>query len=631
MAIRFATCAHDPGHAAHDKGFIRDEFRDELFGLGAQRVKSFNNFFNSLAFHVLYDYNIIMYTSQPPSVHRVQTPRGVAVHRTHHIGPHPVIHYFLERMNLKRIVNECVAPARAAGGRDGMLNHGEVVEILVHNVLVSPAPLYRLADWAVPVEAYALGLTPEQKGAVNDDRVARALTALSSERGRNLFFRLALRVLKEFSLKTGRVHFDTTSVTLYGAYATSVAEPAIRHGYSKDHRPDLKQLVFGLNVTADGAVPLLHNLYSGNRTDDTVHRGNIESLRRLLCREDFIYVADSKLCTKPNLKYIAAAEGKFVTVLPRSRREDRQFREHLRKEGVRWCFLVDIPSKRRKDDPPDRFSACAGPFNTTEEGYRLIWLRSSQKALLDRRARDASIQAALAELDALIHRLNRRKYKTRAAIKKAVAAILKTHGARDFLDVRIRRRTEVQIRRLRQGRPTGADPVRKILVPVFSLEPRIQKERLKEEECADGVFPLVTNLDEKQSRKDVLLIYKYQPYVEKRFSALKSELLVSPVFLKKPPRVAGMIHAYFIAILVSSLMERCVRTNMSRNHITSLPLLPEERETETPTCPRILEAFSALTWYDFQQEDNYVAFPLKLTGLHKTLLKLLEVPEEIYS
>ena len=140
------------------------------------------------------------------------------------------------------------------------------------------------------------------------------------------------------------MHFDTTTVTLHGAYEGSKAAPRITHGVNKDHRPDLKQLLFGLNVTSDGAVPLSHHVWSGNQSDSTVHRGNVEQLRHLLARDDFVYVADSKLCSTRNLAYIDQHGGKFVTVLPRTRREDRAFRDELRKRPVRWYRLATTGS-----------------------------------------------------------------------------------------------------------------------------------------------------------------------------------------------------------------------------------------------------------------------------------------------
>ena len=154
-------------------------------------------------------------------------------------------------------------------------------------------------------------------------------------------------------------------------------------------------------------------------------------------------------------------------------------------------------------------------------------------------------------------------------------------------------------------------------------------DALRRESHADGVFPLVTNLQH-HGKREILLIYKYQPYVEKRFAHIKTELEIAPVYLKKPSRVAGLIHAYFIALALVSLIERQVRRAMRQRQITSLPLLPEGRETETPTAARILETFSDVCWYEFERDGETVAFPIVLTPLQAQLLDLLDVPRTAY-
>jgi len=570
-----------------------------------------------------------MYTSQHKNVFSTNTSNGKAILRSHYIGPHPILHYYLQRMNLKGIVSGCLGTGCRSDAGDS-LTHAEALEVLIHNIVVSPVPLYRLSEWIEPVEAGALALDEQKKKAVNDDRIARTLEALASARGRSLFFRLALRMLKEFSLATERMHFDTTTVTFCGEYASSKAEPVIRHGHNKDHRPDLKQLVFGLNVTSDGAVALLHHIYSGNRTDDTVHNGNIESLRHLLGREDFIYVADSKLSTKLNLRLIDKSAGKFVTVLPRTRKEDKEFRQHLRTSKMQWYFLLKIPSRRRFHDPPDIFYTCKADAEITDDGYRLIWIRSSRKAESDKTSRDNSIEKAFTDLQALSAKLNRGKFKKKGIIRKAVSCILQSYGVKRFIQVNITFRTEQQTCFLRKGRPRADDPVRIIRKRFYCLKIQKQRENLRDEAKTDGVFPIVTNLDKSYGKRQLLRIYKYQPYVEKRFSTLKSELRVAPVFIKKPARVAGMLHAYFIAIALTSLIERTVRKNMQMKDIKKLPLLPEKRPASAPTSPRILEPFTGLTWFEFQQMENFVTFPLRLDKLHKDLLSLLEVPLEVY-
>ncbi len=549
-------------------------------------------------------------------------PAGAAL-RIHHLGPHPIITHFLERVALEPIVRGCVG-----GARQGIVDHARTLAVLVHNLLVSPGPLYRIATWLAPLEPAVLGLTPSQHGAINDDRVARALDALTSERGRSLWFRLALRIIKQFELDTRRMHHDTTTVTFHGAYTSSQGTPQITHGYNKDHRPDLKQLVFGLTVAGDGAVPLWHDVHSGNRTDDTVHRSTVDALRAILGRAEFIYVADSKLCTADNLRHIAGYGGQFVTVMPRTWTEDRRFRARLREGGVRWREILRIPNRRQKEGPPDRFSSCAGSA-TTADGYRIIWVRSSQKAVEDALARQRRVEQAERWLREIAQKLPRRRDRTRAAIRRAVADLLRRTGTHPFLVVAVRRQMRFLRRYLRRGRPTADTPVRVERRVTYTLTVQRDVHALARERRTDGVFPLVTNLM-KLPKHEILSIYKFQPYLEKRFSMLKTDLEIAPMYLKKPRRAAGLIHAYFVALAVASLIEREVRAGMRREKLTTLPLLPEDRPTATPTCPRILDAFRDVKWHEVEREDEVIAFPIELSKLQRTLLQLLAVPAEVY-
>ncbi len=550
------------------------------------------------------------------------TPAG-AIWRIHHLGPHPLIAHFLERLTLEPIVRGCVGSAR-----QGIVDHARTLAVLVHNLLVSPGPLYRIATWLAPLEPEVLGLAPSQYAAINDDRVARALDTLTSERGRSIWFRLALRLIKQFELATQRFHHDTTTVTFHGAYAVSHGAPQITQGYNKDHRPDLKQLVFGLTATADGAVPVWHEVFSGNRTDDTVHRSTVDALRTILGRTEFIYVADCKLCTVDNLRHIAAYGGQFVTVMPRTWKEDQQFRGRLRAQGIRWHPILRVANHRRKDGPPDVYSSCAGTY-TTADGYRTIWMRSSQKADDDAQARERRLAQAQAALREFNDKLPRRRDRTRRAIQRAVAGILRQTDTQPFLQVTIKANVEYRRRYLRRGRPTTETPAQVERRTTYTLQIQRDLQALARERRTDGVFPLVTNLAQAPKR-EVLSIYKFQPYVEKRFSLLKTDLEIAPVYLKKPRRAAGLLHAYFIALVVASLIEREVRNGMRRRGLKTLPLLPENRSTATPTCPRILEAFRDVRWYEVEHKGEVIASPIELSPLQHTLLELLGIPAEVY-
>ena len=567
-----------------------------------------------------------MYTSQGPISSRCSTACGQATIQTHFLGPHPLIRHYLDRLNVEDIL-----ASHLPQGRAGTLSHAQALCVLVHNILTSPGPLYRLENWAEPIEPGALCLSGKQKEAINDDRVGRALDALGSARARGIWFRLALRAIKVWELSCERIHFDTTSVTLFGEYAGSVSEPRITHGHNKDHRPDLKQLVFGLNVTSDGAVPLLHRSASGNRTDDTLHRGNFDRLRALLGTSDFIYVADSKLATGENMAHVARYGGSFVTVLPRTRKEDTEFRGRLSSGGrVRWREVMRVPG--RGGDPEDVFSCPVGEKPRTKEGYRLTWYRSSGKARLDESTRKRNLEKVLSELDELALKLDipRKKASTRAEAKRRAVSICKRYGVADFVGITLQERKTAIPKRLRPGRPREGDPVRLEIKRSWTLTFETDEEALERTRKTDGVFPLVSHGLEKRGRREILEIYKYQPYLEKRFSQIKTDLAISPVFLKTPSRAAALLDVYFIAIAVSSLMERDIRNAMVQDGIKELPLYPEGRPTEAPTAQRVLEAFASVGWHEFRRGDEIICFPLEMSDLQQQILGLLNIPVREY-
>ncbi|MFZ0550829.1 MAG: hypothetical protein WAU49_09410, partial [Steroidobacteraceae bacterium] len=85
-------------------------------------------------------------------------------------------------------------------------------------------------------------------------------------------------------------------------------------------------MLFILTTAEDGGVPVQFRIADGNTNDSITHIETWNTLKTVAGRPDFLYVADSKLCSHENLDTIARAGGRFVTVLPRSRQEDRQFR-----------------------------------------------------------------------------------------------------------------------------------------------------------------------------------------------------------------------------------------------------------------------------------------------------------------
>lgn len=549
--------------------------------------------------------------------------------RAREIGPLPIVRQFLERMKVADLLAEFV-PERKLGRRSSLPN-SRALSAMVSNILTSREPLYAVPGWFAKRAAEHAGLSDGEVGLLNDDRIGRALDRLAEADLASLMTALVVRAVREFKIDMSQVHSDTTTVTFSGAYdgqkdKTELRRPPlITFGYNKDHRPDLKQLVYLLAVSADGAVPIHYKLYDGNKTDDKVHIETWKTLREVAGRADFTYVADSKLCTRENMGFIAEQGGVFVTVLAGSRREHDQFRAYLQGHAVAWEEV------RREQDGeaggPPRVWEAFDEAGRSSEGYRVVWYRSSVKRSIDERRRADCIARAKMRIEHLEQRTGSHRFRTIETAQKAADGVLQSEGAQNWLKVRVVESSVTDFKQASPGRRGKDTAFRRVDIPIFLFEVDELADAIRSDAKCDGLFAMVTN-HETLTPKELLAVYKYQPFLEKRNEQLKSVLAIAPVFLKKPERVAALLFLYFIAVLAFALIEREARQQMERLGIDSIPLYPEERACRAPTCDGILQAFEGIRRNELIDADGHVvrSFYDPLSQVAKQLLKLLRIP-----
>src|SRR6266571_6966283 len=248
------------------------------------------------------------------------------------LGPLPLINHFLQRIGLEALLDKYV-PTR---DRRCAVAHAQALGVLLRSIIVEREPIYRQQETAVGFAPELFGLLAAQMGQLGDDRIGRALDRLFDADRAALLTDVVLAVGRQFAVRFDELHNDSTSVRFCGQYRAASGHlirgrtaPAITYGYSKDHRPDLKQLLFILTTEAEGGVPVQFRTADGNTNDSVTHIETWNTLRTLAGRADFLYVADSKLCSRDNLDHIHRAGGRFVTVMPRTRLEDAEFRKWI--------------------------------------------------------------------------------------------------------------------------------------------------------------------------------------------------------------------------------------------------------------------------------------------------------------
>jgi transposase len=542
----------------------------------------------------------------------------------------PILDHFLRRLRLQDVLRDHLPRE----DRRSRVATATGLLVLVKNLLVSREPLYGVGEWAARHAPGLLGLTLEQLPSLNDDRVGRCLDRLFDADIPSLTLAVVMHAVREYGVELDELHNDSTTITFHGDYEDADRERTLRGrlrlavtwGHNKDHRPDLKQLLYILTVTRDGAVPVQFRVESGNATDDRSHQATWELLCKLTGRRDFLYVADCKLATAENLAYLHHRGGRFVSVPPRTRGEDAAFRTLVRDGRTRWRHIHD-----KIDDEGnviDQFSVHE-PEMTSVEGYRLVWYHSVRKAERDVLSRHHRIERTSGRLAELRQKLAspRTRYRERAKVAEAVEVILRDGGAEGWIEVAIEERTTERYRQERRGRPGPGTRYVKCEDTRFDLTYRIAHDRLAEEALCDGIFPLITNVVT-LSERELLLAYKQQPRIETRFAQLKTDFVVAPVFLKETSRIQALLCVYFFALLVESLLERELRRAMDRAGIESLPLYPEGRACRRPTARRVIELFEEVQRHELSAGDRRpVVFSTELTRLQRTVLRLLGMPK----
>ena len=412
--------------------------------------------------------------------------------QTERLGPLPIINHFMQRIGLEDALDRHVpSDLRCA------VTHARALGVLLRSIIIEREPIYRQQETVHEFGNGMFGINAEEMGHLSDDRIGRALDRLFDADRAALLTDVVVAVGAHFGVKYDEFHNDSTSISFCGSYRVASGRkirgrtaPAITYGHSKDHRPDLKQLLLILTMTADGNVPVAFRCTDGNASDARTHIETWNTLRTVAGRADFLYVADSKLCSRENMDYIDRAGGRFVTVLPRTRLEDQEFRKWLQTNTPNWQCVWDRPNPRHRDGPRDRWYVYRAPLLSAEV-WSIVWVWSTLLTLHQEARRRREIAAATEELEHLRERLAGAKTRLRGAaeVDLQIKTILDRHHVGRYLKVRRTVREEYLYKQTRRGRPGPNMAYRKITKRRFDIEWITDEEAIAYDHKSDGVYP----------------------------------------------------------------------------------------------------------------------------------------------
>jgi transposase len=489
--------------------------------------------------------------------------------------------------------------------------------------LLNPKAMYAVGNWAASsaVTDY-FGLTTEQ---LNDDRLGRALERIA-DHGLECQSAATLAAVKQWKLKIEQIHYDISNAELYGAYsqaqppddADTGSGPSPRrvpivpfptYGRTKSGREDVKQVQFGLNVFGDGAIPAAILPIAGNTAEARTHVANLLHLQKMLPRNRFLYLGDTKLDTPENLAAAQSTAGEFLCSGAFTKPLQERFREVMeRLKPVDYCSQAD---SKRAPEARDQYRACEVPDKVvgTFEGrnvgvkHRLIFVHSSAKAKQQEATRERHVEKIRSEFEQVEKILGKYSLKTEEAIRRRLEQARSKYSEGKLFSYTL----------------TSAGSK-------FKLSWQIDAAALKRLKELEGVFVLKTNLSKnKHPIGAVLSTYRKQANVEKRFHHLKGPLAVTPMFLENPKRIAGLLIILMWALTVLALMERQVRKNLKGKPMYGI--YPENRPSPAPTGSSLIEKFATLCIVIIHDRSGTHRCLAQLSSIQREILKLLDLPD----
>jgi transposase len=445
---------------------------------------------------------------------------------------------------------------------------------------------------------------------LNDDCLGRTLDWLYEQDVTTVFAGIAHQARQRFGVKAQHLHVDTTSFSVNGAYDSENEHViAITHGYSRDHREDLKQWMLALATTHQGDIPLFLQPLSGNTSDKESLVKVIADLHAQLQQnepeEKPLYVADSGLYSAENMRKLNQAGVRWVSRVPETSKEAKAA---VNQEEGAWKLSADgtrsmVTLQKHLPQGQERWLVVR-----STDGVK----RALQTA---RRQADKQLEAWTKKL----WHVSTKPFACQEDAQQAWDQSLK--GLPEWLEASSELKSHAVFEG--RGRPArGAEPNGRR----WSVTPKVilNEEKLLSYAQRKACFIIASNeVDAEQVSHDELIsLYLEQGSVERGFRFLKDPLfLASSVFVKKTERLVALSLIMVLALLVYRLAEHRLREQLAATGQT----IPNQvnKPTARPTMRWVFQCFEGIELLQIRTGTATQSIVLRLQPLHQKILSLL--------
>lgn len=454
---------------------------------------------------------------------------------------------------------------------------------------------------------------------LHDYSLGTALDAIYEYGITELFSSVAESVLAANDITTRFAHLDSTTFSLHGQYNSEFdgdeIEEGVVHvtkGYSKDHAPELNQVVVQMICAHKSSIPIWIEALSGNTSDKKSFRKTVAQFQRQFNREEMPYVVmDSAFYTRENLQ---SSEGvQWVTRVPETLKEVLEQYRALDHDS-----MAEIA-------PGYRYKPVESEYTGVRQRWLLVYSEEAYAREIHTFEKTVAKVRDRAEKD--LKHLRNQAFACEADAQAAAEAFdskLRYHD----LDWKICSRG----RYANRGRPAaGAKPD----VVEWYIEGTLQEDEqaICEAKRRKGMFVIATNELDAQALTDqqLLEVYKDQSVsVERGFRFLKDPMFYAEsLYLKSPKRIMALIMVMTLSLLMYALAEQRVRGALveANEHIWD----QKDKPTQRPTIRWVFMIFEDVLLLYINDRGVTTRAPTNLREEHRVVLRCLgPIYEKMY-
>jgi transposase len=413
----------------------------------------------------------------------------------------------------------------------------------------------------------------------------------------------------QFDLDLSQLHWDLTSVVLQGEYPPEEQDPSHpKPAYGFGGENGCKQLRVGELTTVDGGVPVWHHAYDGNTADVGTVVEQMEAFRQHAILPECLVIGDTKLLSAPVIQKLRRQRLHFLAPLPKSPELEEAFLA-LPKEGFRP--LEYVAKRQARLDPADRTQYLGqevpwqwvDPDTGHGETFRRLFVISSEERATCRKVREQQMARAEAELAKVANGLGKRQLKTAEQVQARVEAVLASRRVTGLYQVTV---------------TSGEGGL--------SLTWAVNAAARARAEALDGFYVLLSSWPKEAADSQALLIHwKEESQIERRFSDWKGPLRVRPVFVTSNARMAALVLLLHLALMIYCLIEREARRRLAEQGRTKIERLLAGHVAAVPTGENVLLAFEHLFLIVEEDEHGRHREMSERSALQRELWHLLRI------